>query len=87
MDNAKVLIDDDYKREDLDLEIDDEEEENNKKENEIYYKLKNAEEFDNVVKEIKIELTKKIKPINMNEINNIIQANEKRKRKAGKCGK
>ena len=53
MDNAKVLIDDDYKREDLDLEIDDEEEENNKKENEIYDKLKNAEEFDNVVKENK----------------------------------
>lgn len=80
VDNAKVLKDDDYKREDLDLEIDDEEEENNKKENEIYDKLKNAEEFDNVVKEIKIELTKKIKPINMNEINNIIQANEKRKK-------
>ena len=79
VDNAKILIDDDYKKEDLDLELENDEE-NNKNENEIYDKLKNAEDFDNVVKEIKNEIDKKIKPMKINEINNIIQMNEKRKK-------
>ena len=78
VDNAKILIDDDYKQEDLDLDSDNDEE--NNKENEIYDKLKNAEEFDNVVKEIKKELSKKIKPMKINEVNNIIQINEKKKK-------
>ena len=78
VDNAKILIDDDYKHEDLDLEIENDEE--NNKENEIYDKLKNAEEFDNRVKEIKTELSKKIKPMKINEINNMIQINEKKKK-------
>ena len=78
VDNAKILIDDDYKQEDLDLDSDNDEE--NNKENEIYDKLKNAEEFDNVVKEIKKELSKKIKPVKINEVNNIIQINEKKKK-------
>ena len=42
--------------------------------------LKNAEDFDNVVKEIKTELSKKIKPMKINEINNMIQINEKKKK-------
>ena len=78
VDNAKILIDDDYKQEDLDLDSDNDEE--NNKENEIYDKLKNAEEFDNVVKEIKKELSKKIKPMKINEVNNMIQINEKKKK-------
>ena len=79
VDNAKILIDDEYKKEDLDLDIEDDDEDHNK-ENEIYDKLKNAEEFDNVVKEIKEDLSKTIKPIKINEINNLIQTNEKRKK-------
>ena len=80
VDNAKMLIDDDYKKEDLDIDEDDEDEENHNKENEIYDKLKNAEEFDNVVKEINLELSKKIKPMDSNEIINLIQLNEKKKK-------
>ena len=80
VDNAKILIDDDYKKEDLDIDDDDEEDKNHNKENEIYDKLKNAEEFDNVVKEINLELSKKIKPLETNEINNMIQLNEKKKK-------
>ena len=79
MDNAKILIDNDYKQEELDLDIENEDDENNK-ENEIYDKLKNAEEFDNVVKEIKDELSKKIKPMKINDVNNIIQISEKKKK-------
>ena len=78
VDNAKVLIEDDYKQQDLDLEIDNDED--NNKQNEIYDRLKNAEEFDNIVKEIKSELSKKIKPLKINEINNMIQINEKKKK-------
>ena len=78
--NAKMLIDDDYKKEDLDNEEDDEDDEKHNKENEIYDKLKNAEEFDNVVKEINSELSQKIKPMNINEINNMIQINEKKQK-------
>ena len=78
VDNAKILIDDDYKQQDLDLDSENDEE--NNKETEIYDKLKNAEEFDNVVKEIKNELSKKIKPMKINEINNMIQINEKKKK-------
>ena len=74
-----MLIDDDYKKEDLDIDEDDEEEKHNK-ENEIYDKLKNAEEFDNVVKEMGLELSKKIKPLDTNEIINMIQLNEKKKK-------
>ena len=79
VDNAKILIDNDYKQEELDLDIENDDDENNK-ENEIYDKLKNAEDFDNVVKEIKTELSKKIKPMKINEINNMIQINEKKKK-------
>ena len=79
VDNAKMLIDDDYKKEDLDIDENDEKEKHNK-ENEIYDKLKNAEEFDNVVKEINLELSKKIKPLDTNEIINMIQLNEKKKK-------
>ena len=78
VDNAKILIDDDFKQEDLNIDVENDEE--NNKENEIYDKLKNAEEFDNVVKEIKNDLSQKIKPIKMNEINYIIQENEKKKK-------
>ena len=80
VDNAKILIDDDYKKEELDLELDNDDEENNKNENEIYDQLKNEEEFNNVVNEIKKEMGKKIKPMKINEINNMIQINEKRKK-------
>ena len=62
----------------MDLEIDNDED--NNKQNEIYDRLKNAEEFDNIVKEIKSELSKKIKPLKINEINNMIQINEKKKK-------
>ena len=71
IDTSKILINDDnYKFFDIDIS-------NNIDENKIYDKLKNSEDFDNLVKEIKIEMSKKIKPIKINEINIIINNNEK----------
>lgn len=74
VDNSKLLIDDDYKKIDLDLiNI----EQNNNDENKIYDKLKNVKEFENVVKEIKDDLEKIVKPIKISEISSIIENNEK----------
>ena len=71
IDTSKILINDDnYKFFDIDFD-------NNIDENKIYDKLKNSEDFDNLVKEIKIEMSKKIKPIKINEINIVINNNEK----------
>ena len=71
IDTSKILINDDnYKFFDIDIS-------NNIDENKIYDKLKNSEDFDNLVKEIKIEMSKKIKPIKINEINIVINNNEK----------
>ena len=71
IDTSKILINDDnFKFFDIDFA-------NNIDENKIYDKLKNSEDFDNLVKEIKIEMSKKIKPIKINEINIVINNNEK----------
>ena len=74
VDNSKLLIEDEYKKIDFDLINT---EQNKDDENKIYDKLKGSKDFDNVVKEIKIEMEKIIKPIKISEINNIIQKNEK----------
>ena len=74
VDSSKLLIDDEYKKIDIDL-ID--WEKNNNDENRIYDTLKGSEEFDKIVKEIKNEMKKIIKPIKINEINIIIENNEK----------
>ena len=74
VDSSKLLIDEEYKKIDIDL-ID--WEKNKDDENKIYDKLKNSEDFDNVVKVIQNEMKKTIKPIKINEINIIINNNEK----------
>ena len=74
VDTSKILLNDEYKKIDLDL-IDTQE--NNSDENKIYDKLKNSKDFDNVVKEMKAEMEKIIKPMKMNEINTIIENNAK----------
>ena len=74
VDSSKLLIDEEYKKIDIDL-ID--WEKNKDDENKIYDKLKNSEDFDNVVKIIQNEMKKTIKPIKINEINIIINNNEK----------
>ena len=74
VDNSKLLIDDEFKKIDIDLINF---EQNNNDENKIYDKLKGSKDFDNIVKEINIELQKKIKPIKINEIQAIINNNEK----------
>lgn len=74
VDNSKILLDDEYKKIDFDLINTDQ---NNSDENKIYDKLKNSKDFDNVVKEIKSEMEKIIKPMKINEVNNIIESNEK----------
>lgn len=78
VDNSKLLIDDEYKKIDFDLINNNEQE--NSDENKIYDKLKNSKDFDNVVKEIKIELEKIIKPIKISEINTIIESNDKKEK-------
>ena len=75
VDNSKILIDDEYKK--IDFDIINTEQNNNSDENKIYDKLKGSKDFDNVVKEIKEQLEKIIKPIKINEINSIIENNEK----------
>ena len=74
VDSSKLLIDEEYIKIDIDL-ID--WEKKNTDENKIYDKLKGSEEFDKVVKEIQNEMKKIIKPIKINEINIIIDNNEK----------
>ena len=74
VDSSKLLIDEEYKKIAIDL-ID--WEKNKDDENKIYDKLKNSEDFDNVVKVIQNEMKKTIKPIKINEINIIINNNEK----------
>ena len=75
VDNSKLLIDDEYKKIDIDLINF---EQDNSDENKIYDKLKDSKDFDNVVKAIKIELEKIIKPIRISEINSIIENNQKK---------
>ena len=74
VDNSKLLIDNEYKKIDFDMINT---EQNNSDENKIYDKLKGSKDFDNVVKEIKIEMEKIIKPIKISEINNLIEKHEK----------
>ena len=74
VDNSKLLIDDEYKKIDFDLINN---EQNNSDENKIYDKLKGSKDFDNVVKEMKMEMENVIKPIKISEINNIIEKNKK----------
>ena len=74
VDNSKLLIDDEYKKIDFDLIKN---EQNNSDENKIYDKLKGSKDFDNVVKEMKMEMENIIKPIKISEINNIIGKNQK----------
>ena len=74
VDSSKMLIDGEYKKIDIDiLNLD----KNNDVENKIYDKLKKSEDFDNAIKEIQIEMKKTIKPIKINDINIIINNNEK----------
>ena len=77
VDNSKLFIEDEYKKIDIDLVN---VEQDNNDENKIYDKLKNSKDFDNVVKEIKIELEKIIKPMKISEINSIIEKNEKKEK-------
>jgi hypothetical protein len=74
VDNSKILLDDEYKKIDFDLVNT---EQNNSDENKIYDKLKNSKDFDIVVKEIKSEMEKIIKPMKINEFNTIIENNSK----------
>jgi hypothetical protein len=75
VDNSKLLLDDEYKKiSELDLSN---MEQNNNDENKIYDKLKNVKDFDNIVKEVKEELEKVIKPIKINDINYLIENNAK----------
>ena len=74
VDNSKLLIDDEYKKIDFELINN---EQNNSDENKIYDKLKGSKDFDNVVKEMKMEMENVIKPIKISEINNIIEKNKK----------
>ena len=74
VDNSKILLDDEYKKIDFDLVNN---EQNNSDENKIYDKLKNSKDFDIVVKEIKSEMEKIIKPMKINEFNTIIENNSK----------
>ena len=72
VDSSKILTDEDYIKIDLDFIN-----WNKDDENKIYDKLKKSEEFDNLVKEIKNDMKKSIKPIKINDINIIIEQNEK----------
>ena len=72
VDSSKILTDEKYIKIDLDFIN-----WNKDDENTIYDKLKKSEEFDNLVKEIKIDMKKTIKPIKINDINIIIEKNEK----------
>ena len=74
VDNSKLLIEDEYTKIDFDLIN---WEKYNHDENKIYDKLKHSKDFDNIVNDIKIEMEKIIKPIKINEINIIIENNEK----------
>ena len=71
VDNSKLFIDEEFKKIDFDLinweKID---------ENKIYDTLKHLKDFDNIIKEIKDEMEKIIKPIKINEINILIEKNE-----------
>ena len=74
VDSSKMLIDEEYKKIDIDiLNLD----KNNDIENKIYDKLKKSEDFDNAIKDIQIEMKKTIKPFKINDINIIINNNEK----------
>jgi hypothetical protein len=74
VDSSKMLIDEEYKKIDIDIiNLD----KNNDIENKIYDKLKKSEDFDNAIKEIQIEMKKTIKPFKINDINIIINNNEK----------
>ena len=72
VDSSKILTDEDYIKIDLDFIN-----WNKDDENKIYDKLKKSEEFDNLVKEIKNDMKKSIKPIKIHDINIIIEQNEK----------
>ena len=72
VDSSKILIDEDYKKIDIDFLN-----WNKDDENKIYDKLKKSEEFDDLIKEIKIDMKKAIKPIKINDINILIEKNEK----------
>ena len=75
VDNSKLLLDDEYKKiSELDLSN---MEQNNNDENKIYDKLKNVKDFDNIVKEVKDEFEKVIKPIKISDINSLIENNAK----------
>ena len=74
VDNSKIFLDDEYKKIDFNLINT---EQNNGDDHKIYDRLKDSKDFDNVVKEIKNEMEKMIKPMKMNEINNMIEINEK----------
>ena len=73
VDNSKLFIDNEFKRLDITL-VNWEKRKNDEKL--IYDKLKGSKKFDNVMKEIKFEMKKIIKPIKIDEINLIIQNNE-----------
>ena len=72
VDSSKILTDEDYIKIDLDFIN-----WNKDDENKIYDRLKKSEEFDNLVKEIKNDMKKSIKPIKIHDINIIIEQNEK----------
>lgn len=72
VDNSKLFIDNEFKRLDITL-VNWEKRKNDEKL--IYDKIKGSEKFDNVMKEIKFEMKKIIKPIKIDEINLIIQKN------------
>ena len=72
VDSSKILVDEEYMKIEFDF-INWNKDDDNK----IYDKLKNSEEFDNLVNEIKNDMKKSIKPIKINDINILIEKNEK----------
>ena len=73
VDSSKILVDEEYMKIEFDFINWNKDDDDNK----IYDKLKNSEEFDNLVKEIKNDMKKSIKPIKINDINILIEKNEK----------
>jgi hypothetical protein len=72
VDSSKILVDEEYMKIEFDF-INWNKDDDNK----IYDKLKNSEEFDNLVNEIKNDMKKSIKPIKINDINILIEKSEK----------
>ena len=73
VDSSKILVDEEYMKIEFDFINWNKDDDDNK----IYDKLKNSEEFDNLVNEIKNDMKKSIKPIKINDINILIEKNEK----------